>query len=183
MGLFDNFFKKKEEEPHYDSTDIRVQDLDVGFVFDYDLTTWEVKAIYEYDWGDNFFTREYKINNGTDTLFLSLEEDDELILSVSRKIKIRKLGDDVAEELMTNQKPPAKFVYEGKTYILEEESPGYFHDIERGDSWEEFMAWDYEDDDAEYIVTIEQWGEKEFEASSGKYIKEFEISNILPAED
>ena len=52
MGFFDKFFNKKEE-PSYDSTNIRVQDLNVGFVFDYDMSTWEVQAAYEYDWGDN----------------------------------------------------------------------------------------------------------------------------------
>lgn len=182
MGLFD-FFKKKEEEPHYDSTDIRVQDLDVGFVFDYDLSTWEVKSIYEYDWGDNYFTREYKISNGEKTVFLALEEDDELILSICEKIKIRALGDAVAEQIISDQKPPTSFDYNGKRYLLEEEAPGYFHDIGRGDSWEEFISWDYEDQAGETLVTIEQWGEKEFEASAGYYIDEFEISNILPASD
>ncbi|UII26954.1 DUF4178 domain-containing protein [Fulvivirga maritima] len=183
MGLFDNFFKKKEKEPHYDSTDIRVQDLDVGFVFDYDLSTWEVNNIYEYDWGDNYFTREYKISNGEKSLFLSLEEDDELELSVSSKIKVRALGSEVVDKLMTEQKPPSEITYDGRTYYLEEESPGYFHDIGRSDDWEEFVSWDYEDDKGEYILTVEQWGEKEFEASAGKYIKEFEISNILPSGD
>jgi len=180
MGLFKNLFSKKEEEPHYDSTDIRIQDLDVGFVFEYDLSTWEVQAAYEYDWGDNFFTQEYKISDGSKTLFLSVEEDDEIELSVSNKIKVRELG--VLEELMNNQKPPTKIVYEDTEYLMEEESPGYFHDCsDDEDSWEEFIAWDFADKSGEKIITIEQWEEKEFEASFGHVIQEHEISNILPA--
>ncbi len=182
MGLFDRF--KKDKGPHYDSTNITVHDLDVGFIFEYDLSTWEVKSIYEYDWGDNFFTREFKIDNGSKTLFLSLEEDDELILSVNDKIKVRALGKDMQEKLMSAQKPPSEIEFDGRTYYLEEEAPGYFHDINGNpENWVEFNSWNYEDESEEYIVTIEQWGEKEFEASKGKYIKEFEITNILPVAD
>lgn len=182
MGIFDSFFSKKKDEPHYNSTDIKIQDLDVGFVFEYDLSTWEVQAVYEYDWGDNYFTHEFKINNGAETFFLSLEEDDEVILSLSNKIKVKALGEEVLQKLMSTQKPPEKITYEGSEYQLEEEAPGYFNDLAKDkETWEEFVAWDYSDQSGEKIITIEQWGEKEFEASAGKYIQTHEISNILPA--
>lgn len=182
MGLFDRFSKKKEA--HYDSTNITVHDLDVGFIFEYNMDTWEVKGIYEYDWGDNYFTREFKIDNGSETLFLSLEDDDELILSVSNKIKVRKLGEEVFDQLMSTKNPPSKINFEGREYFLDKRAPGYFHDINGNpENWVEFISWDFEDDSEEYLITIEQWSENEFEASTGRYIKEFEISNILPAED
>jgi len=180
MGLFDIF--KKKNEPHYDSTDIRVKDLDVGFVFDYDLSNWEVQQAYEYDWGDSYFSDEYKISDGEKTLYLSVEDDDELILSVSKKLKIKKLGSAILEELMSTQKPPASFEYENEKFVMEEEAPGYFHDRSKGkDDWEEFVSWTYTNESGDKLITIEQWDEKEFEASIGKYIKEFEISHILPA--
>lgn len=180
MGIFDRFLKKKTS--HYDSTNIRVHDLDVGFVFDYDLSTWEVLALYEYDWGGNYFTREFKVSNGDKTLYLSLAEDDELILCISSKIKLRQLGEDIQDSLLTHQKAPNKISFEGKNYLFEKEAPGYFHDISKGDeAWEEFISFDYEDDSGNYSISIEQWGEKEFEASTGVYINEFDISNILPA--
>ncbi|MGQ1788359.1 DUF4178 domain-containing protein [Saccharicrinis sp. GN24d3] len=178
MGIFD-IFKKKE--PHYDSTNIRVQDLDVGFVFEYDLSTWEVEAIYEYDWGDDYFTREFKVSNGTLTRYLSIEEDDELEISLSQKIKVRTLDEELMKTLMDRQKPPEKITYKGVTYLLENEASGYFHDIAKGDTWEEFRSWDFEDNAGKHVLTIEQWDEKEFEASVGITLKEFEISNILPA--
>jgi hypothetical protein len=181
--MLGQFFKKKKE-PHYDSTNITVHDLDVGFVFDYDMSTWEVKAIYEYDWGDNYFSREFKIENGLDVRYLSIDEDDELILTVSKKIKVRLLGENVQQTLMKTQKPPNEFIFEDRKYLLEKESPGYFHDINGNpENWTEFISWEFEDSSEEHIINIEQWGEKEFEASAGKYIKEFEISNILPASD
>lgn len=177
MG-FTDFFKRKQ--PKYDSTNIRVTDLDVGFVFEYDLSSWEVQASYEYDWGDNYFSKEYKINNGSKTFFLCIEEDDEISLSVCDKIKVRELGENVLAELLSNQKPPNILIYKDKKYSFEKESPGYFNDKARGEDWVEFISWDFVDESGEFIVTIEQWDEKEFEASAGKAIKEFEISSILP---
>ena len=103
MGLFD-FFKKKES--HYDSTNIRVHDLDVGFIFEYDLSTWVVEAIYEYDWGDNYFTREFKVSNGSETCFLGVEEDDGIQLSLMKKKKVRAIATDLPETLMNKQQPP-----------------------------------------------------------------------------
>jgi hypothetical protein len=177
MGLAD-FFRRKQ--PKYDSTNIRVTNLDVGFVFEYDLETWEVQACYEYDWGDNFFTQEFKIFNGTKTLFLSVEEDDEVYLSVCEKIRIRQLGDEIQQSLLNDQKAPVSFHYQGKKYFMDKEAPGFYNEVAKGDEWVEFISWDYEDESGEFVVSIEQWDEQEFEASAGKRIKEFEISNILP---
>lgn len=180
MGLFD-FFKKKEV--HYDSTNILVNDLDVGFVFEYDLSTWVVKAIMEYDWGNNYFTREFQVSNGTETRYLGIEDDDELIISFMQKVKVRALQDDLTDTLIVRQHPPQKINYKGITYMLEKEAAGYFHNITNGTEWEEFRSWDFEDETGEHLLCIEQWDEKEFEASIGRKINEFEISNILPTGD
>ena len=87
MGIFD-FFRKKDNKPEYDVTNITVADLQVGFIFEYDLVTWEVQEVYEYDWGDNFFSFEFKISDGTRTRYLSYMNDDKVFLSITEKIKI-----------------------------------------------------------------------------------------------
>ena len=89
MGLFDRFKKNKSA---YDVTDMQVTDLDKGFVFEYDLKSWEVQEVYKYDWGDHFFSYEYKISSGSETRFLSVEDDDELFVVLSQKSNIRKIG-------------------------------------------------------------------------------------------
>ncbi len=180
MGLKDLFKKKKE--PDYDATDIRVTDIKLGFIFEYDLSTWEVVEEYEYDWGNNYFSKEFKIFNGTETKFLSLDEDDELYIAVTTKVKVRSVDEDLPEYIIEHEAPPKKITYNGTKFFQEEESPGYFRNVEDGeddDAWSEVVSWEYEDDN-DQVLTIEQWGDKEFEASFGKYIKEYEISNILP---
>ncbi len=106
MGIFD-FFKKKEE-PAYDPTNLRVTDLEKGFLVDYDLNSWQVVAVYEYDWGNNNFTREFKLDSGDDVAFLHIEEDDELFLTLTRKIKVRSVGEDLPEKILKKEHPPKK---------------------------------------------------------------------------
>ncbi|WP_109831789.1 DUF4178 domain-containing protein [Reichenbachiella versicolor] len=185
MSLFKNLFgKKKEEEPHYDVTNMKIHDLDVGFIFDYELESWVVEEIYEYDWGDNHFTREFKISNSKGVFYLEIEEDGELLITVTEKLSLASLGDDIFNDLMDGKQPLNKITYEGVDYYLDEEASGYFHDINnKPDVWDEFISWSYEDRREELVLTIEQWDEKKFEVFQGKYIEEHEISNIVPAAD
>lgn len=181
MGLFD-FLKKKEEKPKYDITNLSVLDLNQGFILDYDMKSWQVKEVGEYDWGNNNFSREYKLNSGDDVVYLSVENDGELELSISRNIKMHKLGDNIIDETIKNNKPPSKIIYKNKTYYFDEDCAGFYNNVTKGeDNWEELINWEYYDDKEENIISITQWGEREFDASIGKIIKEFEISNIIPA--
>jgi len=149
MGLFDKF--KKKEQPHYDPSDIKIKDLRVGFIFDYDLKTWQITEEYEYDWGDNYFTREYKVEAADEINYLHIDYSDEVSMTLSKKLKVRALG------------------------------PGYFSDEpENDDSWVEFISWDYYDAEEKMVACVEQWGEREFEASYGVVVHDFEITNILP---
>ncbi|MTI32317.1 DUF4178 domain-containing protein [Xanthovirga aplysinae] len=184
MGVFD-FFKKKKKEPEYDPSNITIRDLRKGFVLDYDLKTWEVKAEFEYDWGNNFFSREFKLDSGDEVVYLHLSEDDEIYLTISKKIKIRNLDEDLPEYIAQHEQPPKKLIFEGKTYFLDKESPGYFRDFEnpgdKDEDWCEMISWEYYDSTEKLVLSVEQWGEREFEASYGKVVGEFSFSNILPS--
>ena len=179
MGLFDKF--KKKQAPHYDPNDIKIKDLRVGFMFDYDLKTWVIKEEYEYDWSDNYFTREYKVEAADDVAYLHIDNNDEGFMTLSRKLKIRALGENIPEEIIENKQPPKKIEYKDTAYYLDKESPGYFSDDpENDDSWVEFISWDYYDSEEKLVACVEQWGAKDFEASYGIVVNDFEIINILP---
>ncbi len=181
MGLFDIF--KKKEKLDYDPLNVKITDLQKGFILEYDLKTWIVSEVYKYDWGDNFFTSEFKVDCENDSLFIHLEQDDELEITLSKKVKIRSIDEDLPEHIIKNEHPPKKLTYNGKQYFKDKESPGYFKNITMNTGWTEFISWDYYSEDEKEIITIEQWGEREFEASIGRVAKEFEFSNILPAQD
>ncbi|MGY6648190.1 DUF4178 domain-containing protein [Wenyingzhuangia sp. IMCC45574] len=179
MGIFD-FFKKKETERHFDPLNIKVSDIEKNYLFEYKLETWMVTAMFEYDWGDNYFTREFVVVNGDKKRCLEIEDDGGLIVTWSKDLKLRKLGSHVTNHIDSNNEPPKEIVYEGTLYYLEEKSSGYSRNVET-DNWEELISFDYADEDEEKTLCIVQYGDHEFEASIGKTIKETDISNILPA--
>ena len=182
MGIFD-IFSKKEKKPDYDVTNLSVKDLRQGFILDYDMKSWVVKEEYEYDWGNSNFSKEYMLDSGDEVVYLGVEDKGENFLTVMKPVKVRKLGEHVSDEVIKNESPPKSLVYENETYHLESDSAGYFHDITKGtDDWEELMSWELLTDDGTKIVSITQWDEKSVDAFAGVVVKDFEISNIIPAE-
>ncbi len=183
MGLLDAFKKKEEKELDYDPLDIKITDLKKGYFVEYDLATWEVTAVYRYDWGDNHITYEYQLKSDNDTCYLHIDYDDEMELTVSKKIKLRHIDEDLEDVILEEERPPKKIKYNGKTFYREGESPGYFNEFSEDTStWIEFISWEYYDDDEEEFINIEQWEDEEFAAAIGKVVNEIDFSNIVPAQ-
>ncbi len=181
MGFFDFLKNDKEEKLDYDVTNLKITNLKKGFLLDYDLKTWQVKNVYEYDWGGNSFSYEYQLESEDDTIYLHVENDDELELTVSKKIRLATIDENVTEHIIQYGSPQERLNFKGLVFQKEEECPGFFRNMEeKRENSAEFISWDYEDKNGDYNINIEQWGEREFDASFGKVVKEFEFSNIIP---
>lgn len=183
-----NFFKKKKDEDqglHYDPLNIKIQDIRVGFFVDYGFKTWEVTEEYEYDWGDDFFSYEFKFITGDDECFLSIDTEDGLELVLSNKIRISQIEENIEERITKKGKPPQVIIFKGKEYYRDSESAGFYRNTATTppEKSVEMMSWDYYDDSEKFVITIEQWGEGDFEASQGKIVGEFEFSNITPSDN
>jgi hypothetical protein len=175
MGIFD-FFKSDKKEANIDFT---VNDMKVGFMVEYFIKTWEVKKVYIYDWGNNFHSKEYLLDSGDETIYLNVEEDDKLICSIWNKLDIFEIDSGLVNSIKTTDDAPSKLVYENKTFIRKESSQGlYKEQAESEDS--ELVNWMYENSETKELLSIDRFGEEEFGAAKGKYVKEFEFSNILP---
>lgn len=179
MGLFSNLFGKKEEGPSYD--EINIHNLETGYLLEFDLKVWEVKNVYEYDWGNNFFTVEYQLDNGEEVINLHVEEDDELELSVSRAKNVNAIDPNLRTHIVDSDTAPKQIVYDGKTYYLDDESPAGFRNLNES-TWHDFVNYDYVTEDEKHFINIEQWAEGKVQAAVGTYHKEFEFSNFLARE-
>ncbi|MBL4716662.1 MAG: hypothetical protein COC01_01005 [Bacteroidetes bacterium] len=175
MGLFDSFKKKKKEV----KIDFNLNELKVGFMVDYFMQTWEVKKVYLYDWGNNIETREYLIDSGKETYYLHIEDDDKLKCSLSQKIELRDIDPGLAVQITSQDDAPQQIVFEGITYHRVSSGQGYCG--EEGDNDEDysnFVNWMFENEND--FISIDRWGEEEFSAAKGSFVKEIEFSNILP---
>ena len=181
MSLWKKLFCNKDEEPEIDPLkDLTLSNLKVGYLVDYDLKTWEVKSYHTYTF-DGSKSQEWELDAGDDVIFLEREEDDKVEWNISRKIDFSALGQSVRDHIKQHEDPPEEIVYQGTRFRLSESGAGYFHPNNRV-AGDEMIFWDYEDSTEDHLLTIEQWDEDEFEASSGEYANEYEFSNILPRE-
>lgn len=177
-----NIFGKKDEEPEIDPLhDLTIPNLKKGWMLDYDMKTWEVVAVHKYDWGEGEYTKEWELRSGRETLFLEYEAEDGESYIISKRIPIGKIDGNIKEYLSTHEDPPERITYKNETYYLDEEGGGLF--LEDGQGPEtELLYWDFTDDSEEKFITIEQWGETEFEAYEGFYAEGYQFTNILPRE-
>ena len=182
MGFFDSFRKKKPDvmlkKPGTKQQEVHITALQKGFSLQFKNKTWVVISVYEYDWGDDFLTVEYKLDCGEDVIYLHVEEDEERVLSTTRKISVKAFGENIQAFVAENEHPPITITYDNKEFFLGEENSGHFRDTD-GDTWEEFRSWDYCDETEEFIICIVEWEDDDFEVSFGRVIKESEISRII----
>ncbi len=173
------FGKKDKEEEGRSALDMTIRDLKVNDFIDYELESWQVRHVYRYDWGNNFFTQEYQLDNGKEKIYVHIDDDDELEINVSKKAKIFQINDLLVDHIIEHEEPMKRFQYNDKTFYYDSESPGEV--CEDGeDEWSQFINWEFTDEDETETITIQRWGEREFEAYVGKPAQEFEFSNIIP---
>lgn len=183
--MFGFFKKKKEEEKlHYDPTNITVRDIRIGWFLEYDDVEWQVIEEFEYDWGNEHFSFEYLLaDEKNNKIYLSLEQDDELVCKIFRKLRFSRLkeADEIEDMVTTIGKPPRQLTVEGIPFYRETETPGYFRNTKQQKSVE-FIVWEYVDDTEKQILNIEQWGDDEFEAAMGYIVPEYKFRHFVSAQ-
>ena len=179
MGIFG-------DKSNFDPADLTVLDLEEGFLFEMNGKSYEVFKEFYYDWGDEDYTKEVGITDGENKLFLYMEDDDELELVLSKKIPIRSIQEDLPDLIKTEGEPPKKLKYQGDEYLLDESNSAYClegpFDAD-SDDWDRFDSWDYINKEGAKLLSVERWGDYEFEAAEGYYIKESDIQDIMPPSD
>lgn len=175
MGLFD-FFKKEKDEIE----DLTLFNLTIGSILDYDLSTWEIKEKTEYDWGNNQFTFEYTVENGTETTFIHIDDAAPVKIDTSSAIKMFALGPEVKQTIVETDSPPKRITFNGMDFYLSDECQGHCKRAhETDDDWSEFVNWVFNNKEETEFIGISRWGETEMDAVKGRYVKEFEFSNFL----
>ncbi len=179
MGIFDKWFKQKESEDLTDPLhDLTLSKLKVGYLVDFDLKTWEVKSYNTYDF-DGERAEEWELDCGDDRCFLERIEDDEIEWAITRKIALSDITEGVREHIRSHDDPPQTLTIAGQRFLAEGSGAGYYCKGGKGER-EQMIFWDYTDSSGEKVLSIEQWDEDQFEASAGKYVEEYEFTNILP---
>jgi hypothetical protein len=180
MGLFD-LFKDKKDDSLDPLKDLVLSKLKPGYMVDYDMKTWQVTGINSYDFGEGYTSDEWELTTAGETWYLERYEDDETEWSLTKKIPIGAIEGNITKHILEQEDPPNKIEYKGEIYYLDESGAAYFLKDAK-EPRQEFIYWTFLDEKEEKLVSIEQWGEKDFEASAGIYVEEYQFTNILPGE-
>jgi hypothetical protein len=163
----------EEEAPR---TDYTLDAMQVGFLVDYDLKTWEVVgySTCEYE-GDE--TQEWELRSGDQIRYL--EKDGEQ-WALTAQIPLREIREEVARAIAGQGDPPEELHYQERGYRAVASSAGEYREGGRG-LGREFVVWSYESAGGERVLFVSQWSEREFRAYEGQYVEEYQFTDILPA--
>ncbi|MFD1739344.1 DUF4178 domain-containing protein [Bacillus salitolerans] len=165
MSFFKRLFSKQEEAPQVE--DRTIFNLEMNDFVTYDLEDYQVVGKLSYN--DHGFTwHAYQLQSTDKVIWLSVEMDDELILGVYEKIKL-KLSEPIPKEI----------TFEGTTYYLDEKGTASVTGIGRGQNVNGATCkyFDFCDEEEESYLSVEIWG-SEVEVSRGYDIDEYELKFI-----
>lgn len=167
-----------EQEPYREYT---LDTVKVGFLFDYDLKTWQVTGYATYDY-DGYVTREWEIQADGAVNFLECAIDDgEASWTLTRAIDVGDIEGDIMAEIIAHEDPPEVVRFAGQSYEGTEGSAGLYRKNAEGEG-REFVIWSFESGEGR-LLFISQWGEREFSAYEGENVQEYQFTDILPVEE
>lgn len=176
---FRDLLNKQRDDPALDPLrDLVIEKLRVGYLVDYDLKTWRVTAYNTYDF-DGLKVEEWELTQDRDVRYLERYEEDDEVWTLATKIPIGMLGDAVRTKLYAQEEPPGELSYGGRPYYLFSDAAGYCREGGRGEP-QPMLTWEYSDAEGQTFVTVEQWGERELDASSSVRVHAYAFTNILP---
>ena len=172
------------------SNDPRIENMRPGGVFrlrgvgpnmdDFDVS---VVGRHVYD-EDGFQWLEIEGDAGTQRLWVTVEDDDEVEVSVTlRKARLEEIGLTKGQMEALTDNDDHTLQVEGTTYHFEDRGQAVFHrdgDLSRGES---FTYWEFESDDEKTSMTVERWSDGTFECHFSQSIRESQISIYSVAGD
>lgn len=175
------FRQNQDFEKGFDPLNITLENLKTGFLLDYDLRTWQVKSLHQYEWAGGSSERLFKIESVGDSAQLFLRKEGyQLTIQVCRMINIHTIDSNLATEILHNHQPYNIITYEGTTFYKENAKDGILYETQKQNK-QRVLLWEYYDGQRKQILRIEQFGKNDFRAMLGKLASEFEFSDILPS--
>lgn len=169
---------KKASNTEADSKiDFEIKDIEKNYILDYDLSSWQVKDKSIYTWDNGVQDLEFTIVDGKKKLYLnyeSLEEKASMYWGVNIDEVWSGFKNLIRKDVEIDDQ---SFSFKGKTYYFVGEGTAR---VKSTSETFNMQNWLYKSDDGESLVSFNRYDDRSFDAYQGKYITEYEISNILP---
>ncbi|MCT4598604.1 MAG: DUF4178 domain-containing protein [Vallitalea sp.] len=148
---------------------ITILNMRVGDAVSIEDVDYEVKGLIRLN-DEGFRWTEYKIKDSRKTYWLSVEQDDDIEISLYQKV------------VAITTEAPRVYEYKGVTYYMQEGSDAIVEQVQGNinlTQGEEVDYYSYSDEDGEKLLSIEIWN-GEVEMSIGRYIQDYNVE-VYPA--
>ena len=179
MGLKKWFGGGREDDESDSVVEFTLSAMKVGYLVDYDMETWEVKAYNTYDYS-GVETREWVIETSDKVVYLERSDSEgEISWTLTESISISQISGDLIEHIRRHDDPPRELTYAERSHTLMESGAGLFHENAEGPG-ASFISWTYGDESGRNVLFVTQYGERDFKCVAGEYVEEYQFTDILP---
>jgi hypothetical protein len=120
---------------------------------------------------------ELECDKGTEKIWLEIEEDDELEISIIvKKLKVRELEISIKDLKIMDEEEEGEFNFEGETFYLEESDSARFLKNGNTNNYESMYYWDFENDSGNKKVCVEKWSDNSYTASVSEPIDPSQVT-------
>lgn len=179
MSFFKNLFSPKDKPKEEPKIDYEVAELKIGFILDYDFTSWIVDDSTTYNWADGSKELEFTISSGNKKRYLNSDLKS-TNLSMYWDAKIDEVW-SAARSKIQNETVDMndEFHFDNRRFLFFGNG-----EAEVVNSVESFgmKNWLFECDKQEYLVSFNKYEDNSIEVYVGKRLKKHEVSNILGRE-
>jgi len=173
--------KPRDVRPAYDPVALTVENLEKGFMVDYDFKTWDVVSEVQFDWLNSGSDRCFKLASDTKTMVINLRKDGEHLYVIHfEPVSLYALDSKLEPEIKFRNKPNNIIHYKGTEYYRETAKNGLFFVLKPVSTAKKVSSWEYFDDSREQLIRIENYGKDGIKAFSGKVVSPLDFSDILP---
>lgn len=175
--FFNRLFGSKETETADVKLDFTVADLQKGYILSFDHKNWQVEEVSHYYWDNSIIDQEFTLNDGAQLIYLNYSKSGNKE-SIFWAEELHKVWSEARKKLTSAQiAKNDTFNYEGRDYFFASEGTAM---ITNSKEKFEMENWLFSDSTNEHLVSFNRYEDGSSEVYVGRYLKKFEVSNILP---
>lgn len=165
------------------STDLRIENAGPGAVLHLrnigpDMEEFDVQVVARHTYRQNGYKwHELECDKGTEKIWLELEQDDELEITVGlQKMKLDDVGLKPEDLKRMEDSEEGILSFAGAKYELEETGQAFFYRNREEQNAESFTFWDFESDAADNYIGIEKWSDNTITVTLSQPVHPSQIS-------
>ncbi|MFB6306051.1 MAG: DUF4178 domain-containing protein [Flavobacteriales bacterium] len=190
-GVIYYFYKKnqalKETENQgnkpYSKDELRIENVDKGGMIHLthigeDLEEFDANIIGKHVYrcgNDEWFELEGESESGK--VWIEVEEDDELLIAVTRnKMKLKDISVSKEDLDKIDEMEEGQVEYNGEKYHYDDSNEAEFLRYGDENDSKRLYYWDFETENEQKVLSVEKWGKNDYEVYQANYIEPSQIT-------